>query len=234
MARILLCEDKEFIWKSGDLHTNFGLIKGKDILSGNLKSNTGKEFIAYDASFSDLLRYIHRGPATITPKDAAYICYYTGVNKTSKVVDAGAGCGILSASLGRIAKEVTSYELNPEFLKIAKKNLDFLGVDNVKLKNNDIYGGIEEKNLDLVTLDLPEPWHVFKYSSSLKEGGWLVTYLPTIVQVMAAVEESKKNNLLHVKTIELLEREWHIEGRKVRPKSAMIAHTAFLSFFRKV
>lgn len=234
MARILLCEDKEFIWKSGDLHTNFGLIKEKDILSGSPKSNTGKEFIAYGASFSDLLRYIHRGPATMTPKDAAYICYYAGISKSSKIVDAGSGCGILSASLGRIAKEVTSYELNPEFLKIAKKNLDFLEVNNVKLKNNDIYDGIEENNLDLVTLDLPEPWRVFKYSGSLKEGGWLVTYLPTIVQVMAAVEESKKNNLLHVKTIELLEREWHIEGRKVRPKSAMIAHTAFLSFFRKL
>lgn len=234
MARILVSEGKEFIWKAGDLHTNFGVIKEGDIQSSNLKSNTGKEFVAYEASFSDLLRHIHRGPATITPKDAAYICYYTGVNKDSRAVDAGAGCGILSASLGRIAKEVTSYELNPEFLKIAKNNLDFLKVDNVKLKNKDIYEGIEETDLDLVTLDLPEPWHVFRYSNSLKEGGWLVTYLPTIVQVITAVDESSKNNLFHVKTVELLEREWHIEGRKVRPKSAMIAHTAFLSFFRKI
>ncbi len=234
MARILIKEDKEFIWKQGDLHTNFGLVKEKDILESNPKSNTGKDFLAFDASFTDLLRYIHRGPATITPKDAAYICYFTGINKSSKVVDAGAGCGILAASLANFSKEVTSYELNPEFLKIAKKNIDFLGVNNVNLKNNDIYEGIEEKNLDLITLDLPEPWRVFKFSDSLKQSGWLVTYLPTIVQVMEAVGEAGKNRLYHFKTIELLEREWHIEGKKVRPKSSMIAHTAFLSFFRKI
>lgn len=234
MARILVREDKEFIWKAGDLHTNFGVIKEKDVQTNNPKSNTGKEFLAYEATFSDLLRYINRGPATITPKDAAYICYYTGVNKSSKVLDAGAGCGVLSASLGKIAKEVVSYEINPEFLKVAQKNLDFLNVENVTLKNKDIYEGIEEDDFDVITLDLPEPWHVYKYLNKLKEGGWLVTYLPTIVQVMTAVDESSKNNLLHVKTVELLEREWHIEGRKVRPKSAMIAHTAFLSFFRKI
>lgn len=235
MARILLREGKEFIWKSGDMHTNFGLIKEKDIKENNSpKSNTGKEFKAFDATFSDLLRYIKRGPATLLPKDAAYIVYFTGVNKSSKVVDAGAGCGILASSIGRIAKEVTSYEQNPDFLKIAEKNLKFLDIENVKLKNKDIYEGIDEKNLDLITLDLPEPWHVFRHLSSLKDSGWLVTYLPTIVQVMHTVEEADKSGLLHFKTIELLEREWHIEGVRVRPKSQMIAHSAFLSFFRKV
>src|SRR3989344_2103403 len=186
MARILLREDNEFLWKQGDLHTNYGLVKEDEVKKNNPKSNTGKEFLAFDASFTDLLRYINRGPATITPKDAAYIVYYTGINKSSKVVDAGAGCGILTASLARISNEVTSYELNPEFLKVAKKNMEFLGIDNVNLKNNDIYEGIEQKDLDLITLDLSEPWKVFKFSDSLKQSGWLVTYLQTIVQVMQA------------------------------------------------
>lgn len=234
MARILVREDKEFIWRQGDLHTNFGMIKEADIQKNNPKSNTGKEFLAFDASFTDLLRYIKRGPATILPKDAAYIVYFTGINSKSIVLDAGSGCGILAASLGRIAKEVVSYEINPEFLKIAEKNLSFLGIKNVKLKNKDVYGGIDEKKLDLITLDLPEPWRVFKFTDTLKPSGWLVTYLPTIVQVQNAVEAAAKNGLHHFKTIELLEREWHVEGQKVRPKSQMIAHTAFLSFFRKI
>ncbi len=234
MARVLVRDGKEFFWKSGDMHTNFGLIKEKDINESRPKSNIGKEFVAFDASFTDLLRHIKRGPATILPKDAGYIAYYTGINKDSRIVDAGAGCGILAASLARIARELTSYEINPEFLKIAEKNLKFLGISNVKLKNSDIYEGIDEKDLDLITLDLPEPWHVFKHLSSLKQSGWLVTYLPTITQVIQAVKAAENYGLFHFKTIELLEREWHVDGIKVRPKSQMIGHSAFLSFFRKL
>jgi len=234
MPRILLKDGKEFIWKQGDLHTNYGVVKETEIKESEPKSHTGKSFMSLEASFTDLLRYIQRGPATLTPKDAAYVAYFTSIDKESKVVDAGAGCGILAASLGRAAKEVISYEINPEFMKIAKKNLEFLNVKNVELKNKDIYEGIDETDLDLITLDLPEPWRVFKFLKSLKHSGWLVTYLPTITQVMNTVEEAGKNGLIHFKTIELLEREWHIEGKKVRPKSEMIAHTAFLSFFRKL
>ena len=29
--RILIHKDKKFLWKEGDLHTNFGVIKDKDI-----------------------------------------------------------------------------------------------------------------------------------------------------------------------------------------------------------
>lgn len=234
MARILICEGNELLWKKGDLHTHNGLVAEEEAKKSNPKSNTGKEFKAYEASFTDLLRYIKRGPATILPKDAAYIVYFTGIGKSSKVLDAGAGCGVLSASLAKVAKEVTSYESKPEFLKIAEKNLEFLGITNVKLENKDIYEGIDETDLDLITLDLSEPWNVFNHLNSLKQSGWLVTYLPTIVQVMHTVEAAEKNGLIHVKTVELLEREWHIEGKKVRPKSQMIAHTAFLSFFRKL
>ena len=41
-------------------------------------------------------------------------------------------------------------------------------------------------------------------------------------------------NFIHLKTIEIIEREWDVQGRKVRPKSQPIGHSGFLTFVRKI
>ena len=51
------------------------------------------------------------------------------------------------------------------------------------------------------------------------------------MEFVSAVKEN--GNYVVLKTLELVEREWYVEDKKVRPKSDMIAHTAFLSFCRK-
>lgn len=234
--KIIYNQELKMLWKKGDLHTHLGVIAEKDIKKLH-KVQTNKGFIFYvaDANFLDLVRKIKRGPQTLLPKDLAIISYYSGIDRSSKVLDAGAGCGLLAAVLGRIAKSVTTCDINETSLEITKQNIKFLGLKNVKVKKHDIYEGIPEKNLDVITLDVPEPWHVFPHTeATLKNGGMLITYLPTIVQVEKTVKEAEKQNLLHLKTIEVLEREWHIEGQKVRPMSQMMGHTAFLSFFRKL
>ena len=86
----------------------------------------------------------------------------------------------------------------------------------------------------MILLDLPEPWHVIKHAEkALKSGKFLIAYLPTSTQVEEMVNNSG-NEFIHEKTIELIEREWHVEGKKVRPKSKMIGHTGFLVFLRKI
>jgi len=45
---------------------------------------------------------------------------------------------------------------------------------------------------------------------------------------------NKNKNFIHVKTVELIQREWEIEERKVRPITTQTVHTGFLSFVRKV
>jgi len=41
-------------------------------------------------------------------------------------------------------------------------------------------------------------------------------------------------NFVHVKTSEIIEREWEIDQRRVRPKSQAIGHSGFISFVRKI
>jgi len=234
-------EGKSFFIKdtSKDFHCQFGLIKAKDLKKKDgsvIKTNTKKELTIFTPSFIDTYKKIKRAPQIITRKDAAMIIAETGINKESKIVDAGAGSGALAIFLANICKEVTTYEIRKDFIKIVKKNKELLDLKNLKIKNKDIYKGIEEKNIDLITLDLPEPWKAIEPAKkALKPGGFLVNYSPTIPQVMDFIKQvNKDNNLTHIKTIELIQREWEIDQRKVRPKTTQTVHTGFLSFVRKI
>ena len=220
-------------WTSADFHSLYGTIKEKDIKNGIIKSHIGKDFICFDASFIDKLQKIKRGPAVTHLKDIGFIISNTGISKESKIVDAGSGSGLLCSFLSLVSDNVTSYESNPEFFKIAEQNIKFLNV-KVNLKNKDITKCIDETNLDLITLDLLEPWLVLEHAyNALKSGSFLVCYLPNITQVSKLIKESKNFNFITYKVSEVLEREWLVEELKARPKNQMLGHTAFIVFLRK-
>jgi len=235
-------QGKKFLVRNPDedLHTQYGFFKKDDLKkakSGSkVLSNTKNEFIIFDSYFTDLYRKIRRSAQIIPLKDVGLIVAETGVNNKSKIVDAGSGSGALACFLANLVKEVITYEIREDFIKIVKDNIDFLNLKNVKIKKKDIYNGIDEKNVDLVVLDLPEPWKALKSAEkALKPGAFLVSYSPTIPQVMDFVNEARENkHFTYIKTSEIIEREWEIEGRKVRPRSQAIGHSGFISFVRKI
>jgi len=234
IKKILTRENRVYFWSSGDLNTEFGLVKEKDIKKSKDRvfSNSKNEFKIFDASFTDKISKIKRGPAVILPKDIGLIITSTGINKNSKVLDAGTGSGVLSSYLSNFCKTVYSYEINREFYELAKKNFSDLNIKNIILKNKSVKD-ISEKDLDLIALDLPNPEIALESTyKSLKSGAFLVVYLPNITQVMDIVKKAFEFKL--IKVVELIEREWHVEFQRVRPHSLMIGHTAFLIFFRKI
>jgi tRNA (adenine57-N1/adenine58-N1)-methyltransferase catalytic subunit len=222
-----------------DYHTQYGYIRKNDLAKKNgtkLKTNTGKEMMLLLPQFMDSYKRIKRSAQIIPLKDIGAIITETGINSKSRIVDAGAGSGALSCLLAHLAKEVITYEIRDDFAGIVEENIEFLGLKNIKLKRKSIYDGIDEKNVDMITLDLPEPWNAISSAEkALKIGGFLVSYSPTIPQVMDFTANIQGNaNFLYLKTIEIIEREWDIEGRKVRPKSQAIGHSGFLTFCRRI
>ena len=119
-----------------------------------------------------------------------------------------------------------------------KENLkNFYGEEPswVKIKKEDIYKEIQEKEVDRIILDVPEPWRVISHAKvSLKGGGIIIAYLPSIIQASQFHRELLDNEFLSVETVELLIRSWHIEGKSVRPEHRMVGHTGFLVKGRKV
>ena len=243
IKRILITKQgKKFYAKNlnEDLHTQYGFIKKEDLSKAKegtiLKSNTNKEFSFFVPYFIDLYRKIKRDAQIIPLKDIGIIIAETGINKKSRILDAGSGSGALACFLAAIAKEVITYEIREDFIEIVKSNIEFLGIKNIKVKNKDIYKEIDDKNIDAIILDLPEPWNAIENcSKALKFGGFLISYSPSVPQVADFVNAVRKNeDFVYIKTVEIIEREWEIEERRVRPKSKGIGHSGFLSFGRKV
>ncbi len=219
-----------------DFHTSEGVIKSKDLQSGKemVTSTKGTEFFVLEAQFTDLWESMQRGPQVMLPKDIGWIVAKTGINADSKVVDAGGGSGSLCLSLANICKEIIVYESNAEHQRILLKNIAAFGFTNIKVKPEDIYKGIPEKEVDLITLDLPEPWKVTLHAEkALKSGGFIVVYAPQINQAKQFIDSVKGTKIRIMETVELLERKWKIEGPILRPEFEMLGHTGFLVRGRK-
>ena len=218
----------KYLFKGEELNTSEGQVLKKNVKNNKVKSSSGAVFTVIEAAFPDLFEKLKRGPQVITLKDAAYILARTGINKNSFVVDAGGGSGFLACFLGLHAGRVVTYEVRKDFVKIIKSNVEFLGLDNVEVKNKDAYLDFEEEGFDVLTLDLLEPWLV--PTRGLKTGGFLVAYCPTVQQV----EKIKTLKGFVVEEVcEMIRREWR-KDKVSRPKSKMIAHTGFLVFLRKL
>ncbi|MBI2658755.1 tRNA (adenine-N1)-methyltransferase, partial [Candidatus Woesearchaeota archaeon] len=72
-------------------------------------------------------------------------------------------------------------------------------------------------------------------AKALNPGGFLVSYSPSVPQVADFVNALRKNErFVYLKSVEITEREWEVEERRVRPKSSGLGHSGFLSFARKV
>ncbi len=223
-----------------DFHTADGILPiselNKDSGSTVFTKATNKDFILLKTNFIDVYKRLKKLPQTIPLKDIGFIITETGINKESIVVDAGAGSGALSCFIAHLCKQITTYEIRVDFLQNIEDNIKSLGLKNITLKNKSIYDGIDEQNVDLITLDLPEPWLAIPaLNRALKIGGFLVSYSPSVPQVMDFVNAIRGNaSFLIIKTVELSERLWEVNGRRVRPKSIEIGHSGFLTLVRKI
>ncbi len=237
--KILFRNENKFYWEKGDFHSQFGILREEDIKkakSGSMiKSNIGKEFLVMDASIIDNLEKIKRGPAVMIAKDIGWLIVNTGIDRDSNVLDAGSGSGMLAINLARFCKKVYSYERNNEFYKLVKDNIDSLGLKNIVIKNKDINNGIEEKELDACFLDMLEPWLALeKCYNALKPAGYLACYVTNVNQLTMLADNLRNKGFMIVRTAEIIEREWHVDGMRVRPVSSIIGHTGFLVIARKV
>jgi tRNA (adenine57-N1/adenine58-N1)-methyltransferase len=186
-------------------------------------------------TLADFVLKMPRGAQVIYPKDLGPLLMLADVFPGARVLESGVGSGALSMTLVRAGADVTGYELREDFAAKAVANVGaFLGVtDRYRVEVRDVYDGIDETGLDRVVLDLPEPWRVVPHAAkALRPGGILVSYLPTINQVMALRSALEESPFAMEETSEILVRTWHVEGRSVRPDHRMVAHTGFLTHAR--
>ncbi len=217
------------------IETDLGKVELKGGVGDVIKSHKNRRFVVIGPEIPDFLKKAKRGPQTMEAKDIGFIITKTGLREGYRVLDAGAGSGFFTIYASKIVGKngkVYSYERDSRSLKILKNNLEEIGAKNVEIIEKDVYKGIKQKELDLINLDLAEPWRVLRHAKkSLKKGGFMSVYLPNITQVQEFI---KKNKFFVDSINEILKREWVVDKNICRPKHHMLGHTAFIIILRNI
>jgi tRNA (adenine57-N1/adenine58-N1)-methyltransferase len=228
--------------KGKSFHTHKGFIRFDDLIGREygsiVQSSLGFEFTALTPLLHDYIMKSARQTQITYPQDIALIVMFSGIGPGSRVVESGTGTGALTTALAHYIQpngRIYSYEIRTEFQKTAEKNLTRAGLlDYVELKNNDVTLEIDEKDVDSVILDLAVPWMVVPHAqTALKPCGTIVSFSPTIDQVVKTAEALKENGFVSMETIECLMRGMQVERGKTRPHTLMTGHTGYITFARK-
>ena len=103
------------------------------------------------------------------------------------------------------------------------------------MKSGDVTLGIEESDVDAVILDLAVPWLVVPHAyEALRPSGILVSFSPTIDQVVKTTEALRENGFVFIETIECMMRAMQVERGKTRPQTLMTGHTGYITHARKI
>jgi tRNA (adenine57-N1/adenine58-N1)-methyltransferase catalytic subunit len=241
ITRILVDKDGKYYYQHDKkaITTRFGMVPADTINNASdgdeVLSNTHEKLIVISPTFLDLYRKIERGPQIMMLKDLGVIAAETGLGPESIVGEAGTGSGAAALYFARIVKRVHSYDIVQEHVEIGRKNAKTLGTENVSFELHNVYESVPDHQFDLLLLDNPEPWNALKSFASVKIGGWIVGYLPSINQTATFASAIQQHpQLQYRKTVELIEREWAIKELRVRPSSDSVGHTGFLVFARRI
>ncbi|MFL2941602.1 MAG: hypothetical protein ACJZ2N_02240 [Candidatus Poseidoniales archaeon] len=213
---------------------NFGSFPSKSLSSqsDNLSFDfLGSKCSLINYSLTDVHSNLRRGPQIISPKDIAWIIYKSGLSNGDNVVEAGSGSAALTVALAQaVAPEgkVVTFESNSKHVGIAKSNIDMSPwEDLVEFHEEELSANTSPIETSTVILDLPNPQSLVGWSrKSLKVGGLLICYLPTINQVEALLPELDLWS--EVEIVEIMQRSWRPKLSALRPESTMLGHTGFI------
>jgi tRNA (adenine57-N1/adenine58-N1)-methyltransferase len=190
----------------------------------------------FDASRFDQFNNLKRAAQIMDPKDLGFILSNTMVDKNSIVFDSGSGTGASACFFAAYTKKVYTFDIRQDHIDTVEVNAKRLDLKNVKTSLKNVYEddlGVKEK-CDLFVLDVPEPeMAISNIDKNLKIGGFIASYSPCITQTNNFIN-NLSDNFMVIKNVEVIERHWHAEGRKVRPKTKEFSHSGFISIVRKI
>jgi tRNA (adenine57-N1/adenine58-N1)-methyltransferase len=245
---LLIGQDrKQFVVQlraGGQLQTHRGCINHDDLLGQPLGreiySHLGYPFVVLEPSTCDLIQQLKRTTQIMFPKDIGYTLLKLNVMPGSRVIEAGTGSGGLSLALARAIRpdgRLYSYEMRPDILRVAQKNLETLGLtEGIVFKLRDIAEGLDESDVDAVFLDVRRPWaYLPQADGALKDSGFFGAIVPTTNQVAELIRCLEAQQTFgHIEVEEILVRSYKAVPNRLRPADRMVAHTGYLVFARKV
>lgn len=229
--------DREYLREPGErLETDLGVIEiPEDARPGDvLTTHLGEEFSVRELRGPDLFAHFERTGAPMLPRDVGLVLGETGISAGDRVLDAGTGTGVLAAYMGRAGAEVLTYERNPDFADVARKNVALAGLtDRIEIRTDDLTDEIDAlSGFDALTLDTEDaPAVVTRADDLLVSGGFLAVYSP-FVEATREASEAARETLSDVRAVETIQRELDIDERGTRPSTGPVGHSGYLVFAR--
>ena len=191
-----------------------------------------------------IMSRLKRRTQILYPKDLGPLLLWGDIFPGGRALESGIGSGSATLVLMRYlcGGELISYERREEFAQLTLRTLsefqslygDLATRHRVELR--DVYDGIDERDLDAVLLDVPEPQQAVRHAAqALRPGGSLLCWLPTALQVYTLVRALQEAPCwAEILTREVLVRPWDVSEGSIRPAHRMVAHTGFLIRARRV
>ncbi|WP_338727828.1 methyltransferase domain-containing protein [Haladaptatus sp. DJG-WS-42] len=238
MTVLLVHGSREYLREPGDeLQTDLGVLQiPEDVEPGQtLYTHLDEEFTVRRMRGPDLFNHLERTGAPMLPRDIGLIIGTVGLAADDRVLDAGTGTGILSAYMGRMGADVTTFERNEEFADVARQNMQMAGVaETVDVRTGDITDNLDDLGeFDVLTLDTGDAADVVTHAPDLlAPGGFVAIYSPFVEHTRDAVEAAREAGLSDVETIETIQRKMDFDDRGSRPSTKGVGHTGYLTFAR--
>jgi len=205
-----------------------------------VRSSMGDYLQVFRPTYAQIAPNLPREAQLIYPKDIGTILLWGDIHPGAHVIEVGVGPGATSLALLRAigpGGSLVSYEIRDTFADIARANVArFHGpAPQWTIKSRDAYEGLDERGVDRIVIDVPEPWRVVPHAAAaLRAGGVLVGFIPTVLQMKQLVDELRGRGFAAVEIVESLQRFWHVKDRSVRPEHRMVAHSGFLVIARRL
>jgi tRNA (adenine57-N1/adenine58-N1)-methyltransferase len=226
-----------------EFQTHRGVLQHNDLIDipwgSTIRSHLGISYFILEPTLRDLLLHIRRRSQIIFPKDIGYILLRLSIGPGQRVIEAGTGSGALTTALAWMVGtegKVVSYDRREDMQTLALHNLQRVGLESrVEFRVQDISEGFEERDVDAIFLDLPNPQIFIPHvRTALSNGGTFGAILPTTNQVSDLLLILQDQNFALIDVCEIYLRFYKPVPERLRPTDRMVAHTGYLIFARPI
>ncbi len=211
----------------------------------NLSDLIGKEYgqrtqdglyYVFKPTLIDHVMKFERGTQIVYPKDAAYTILRMNIGPGSRVLELGTGSGAMTAFIANFVRPegvVQTFDVNEEYIEIAKKNIEKAGLSKY-VKFGLFTEKLEENYYDAAFVDVGDPWKLVDLVwKSIKPGSIAAFLLPTYNQ-LEKLYNSFEKKFYPEETVEIMIRRLQVAENRTRPQNFIAGHTAFLTYCRKI